>query len=300
MKVAIVGATGLIGRRLIPALLGRGDRVVAVSRSGRDVEGAPGLAWDPADGPPPAALLEGTDAVVNMAGRPVLPARWTESAKREMRSSRVVTTRRLAEALAAGPPRVLVNASAVGFYGPLEEPVTESDGPGDNFLADLCLEWEDATRAAADAGSRVVLLRTAGMVLDADGGALPPLVRATKLFVGGPLAGGRFWLTWIHVADEIGIILRALDDPSIRGPVNATAPNPVRQKTFAATLGRVLSRPAVVPTPAFAMRLLFGEGAMAVITGQPAVPAALQEAGYTFAFPELEPALRDLLDRPLS
>lgn len=294
MKVAVVGATGLIGGHLVDALVARGDSVLAVSRGGDPVGGATALAWDPADGPPPTALFEGVDAIVNMAGRPVAPVRWTEERKQEMRDSRIGTTTQIAQGLAAGPPKILINASAVGYYGPSDDPVVESDGPGQGFLAELCVDWERATAPAHEAGSRVVKIRT-GIVLDADGGALPPLARLTRLFMGGPLAGGRFWFPWIHIDDEIGLILKAIDDPEVVGPVNATAPNPVRQKEFARGLGKVLRRPAVVPTPGFAMKLLLGDGAKAVISGQPALPAAIEEAGYEFQHPHLEPALRDLL-----
>jgi len=294
VKVAVVGSTGLIGRRVVDALVARGDEVLAVSRRGATIEGATAVAWDAAEGPAPAELTVAVDAVVNMAGRPVAPVRWTEDRKKQMRESRVGTTRRLVEALSNGDPRVLVNASAVGYYGPSDDPVVESDGPGEDFLADMCMEWEDAAMSAAEKGVRVVLVRT-GIVLDPDKGVLPPLAKATKMFVGGPLAGGRQWFPWIHIDDEVGIILQAIDDSDVVGPVNATAPNPVRQRELARTLGRVLKRPSFVPTPGFALRLIFGEGATAVVAGQPALPAAIEEAGYVFRHPHLEPALRDLL-----
>lgn len=294
MRVAVVGSTGLIGGRVVDALLARGDEVVAVSRRGVPVEGATVVAWDPAEGPPPAEVTAGVNVVVNMAGRPVAPVRWTEENTKEMRESRVGTTRMLVEAVSAGDPDVLVNASAVGYYGPSDDPVVESDGPGEDFLADMCLEWEDAASSAGEHGVRVVMVRT-GIVLDPDEGALPPLVKATKMFVGGPLAGGRQWFPWIHIEDQVGIVLQAIDDPAVVGPVNAAAPNPVRQKEFARTLGSVLKRPASMPTPGFAVKLLFGEGATAILSGQPALPAAIEEAGYEFRHPHLGPALRDLL-----
>jgi uncharacterized protein (TIGR01777 family) len=294
MKIAVVGSTGLIGGKVAEALVARGDEVIAVSRRGLPIEGATALAWDPVATPLPPELTDGVDAVVNMAGRPVAPVRWTEDNKKEMRESRVGTTRSLVEAIVAGDPKVFVNASAVGYYGPSDDPVVESDGPGEDFLADMCLEWEDAAMPATDHGVRVVTVRT-GIVLDSDEGALPPLAKATKMFVGGPLAGGRQWFPWIHIDDQIGIILQAIDDPDVVGPINAASPNPVRQKDFARTLGRILKRPSFLPTPAFAMRLLFGEGATAVLNGQPALPAAIEEAGYEFRHPHLEGALRDLL-----
>jgi len=307
MKVAVVGSTGLVGGRVAGALIARGDDVVAVSRSGRELDGATAVAWNPADAPPPSEAFDGADAIVNMAGRPVASvprlaslatamasSRWTDERKHEMRTSRISTTQMICDALSGVSPRVLINASATGYYGPSDEPVVESDGPGAGFLAELCLDWEAAAARAAEAGHRVVVVRT-GIVLDRDGGALPPLASATRMFAGGPLAGGRFWFPWIHIDDQIGVILKAIDDAQVSGPVNATAPNPVRQKEFAATLGKVLRRPSFVPTPSVAMRVLFGEGAEAVLSGQPVLPAAIQEAGYEFRFPYLEQALRDLL-----
>lgn len=291
MRVAMIGATGLIGRRVVAALVARGDDVVALTR-GRDVAGATTVVWDGAGAVPPGAL-EGCDAVVNLAGAPIT-RRWTDRAKREIVASRVDLTERVVEALRPGGPAVLVNASAVGFYGPGEAQVDEGAPPGEGFLADVCVGWERAALAAEAKGVRVVLIRT-GIVLQADGGALPQLLIPARLGLSGPIAGGRQWFPWIHVDDEVGLILRAVDDPALSGPVNAVAPGIVRQGEFAKALGHALRRPAVLPAPGFAMRALLGEGAGVVTTGQHAVPRAALAAGYAFAFGEVAAALADLV-----
>jgi uncharacterized protein (TIGR01777 family) len=297
VRVAIVGATGLIGRRVAGALARRGDDVLALSRSGAPVPGARPLRWDPAEGPPPAAALEGVDALVNVAGAPIAPRRWTDARKRELRDSRLVTTRRVVEALAAGGPRVLVNASGVNYYGDAPHDVDESSPPGRGFLAELCVDWEAEARRAEAAGVRVALLRS-GIVLAPEGGSLPRLALPARLGLAGPIGGGRQWLPWIHVADEVGIILLALDDGRVSGPLNLVAPAPVRQREFARTLGRVLRRPAALPTPAAALRLALGQLAEELLLqGQRAVPRAALAAGYRFRFDALEPALRAALGR---
>src|SRR5690606_7992139 len=227
--VAVVGARGRIGRRLCPALLARGDRVVASSRGGTTgIPGVEDVRWDPAQGPPPAALLDGADAVVNLAGSP-MERRWTPARRRAIRESRIVTTRLLAGALGApGRPRTLINASGANYYGARGEgEVDESAPPGDDFLARLCIEWEAEARRAERAGVRVVLLRS-GVGLVPEAGALPRLARPVRLFVGGPLGGGRQWMPWIHVEDQVGIVLHALDREDVAGPVNVAAPEPVR------------------------------------------------------------------------
>ncbi len=293
MRVCVVGATGLIGGRLAAALLARGDDVVAVSRRGASgVAGAEDVRWDPAEGPPPAAATEGADAVVNLAGVPIGGRRWTADRKREIRESRTIPTRLLVEALAAeGAPRVLVNGSAVGFYGPTEDEVDESSPPGSDFLADTCVAWEREALRARDHGVRVVLLRT-GIVLSADGGALPQMALPVKLFAGGPIGGGRQWVPWIHIDDEVGLILRALDDPEVAGPLNATAPEPVRQRELVRAIAAALGRPAVLPTPAVALRLAMGEMATLALDGQRAVPRAALARGHEFVHTDVRESLR--------
>ncbi|MGD9695946.1 MAG: TIGR01777 family oxidoreductase [Thermoleophilia bacterium] len=299
MNVAIVGATGLIGRRVVAALLRRGDAVVALSRSGASgIGGAREVRWDPAAGPVPAGALAGADAIVNLAGASIGTRRWTARRKRELIESRVATTRGVVDAMAVADVPVLVNGSGIDLYGPRgDEVVDESSAPGAGFLAEMALAWEGEAARAREAGARVVAVRTA-MVLAGEGGALGRLALATRLFAGGPIGGGRQWLPWIHIEDEVGLILLALDRPDIDGPLNACAPGQVRQRDAAAVLGRVLRRPSALPVPASAARLAMGEMAALVLDGQRAVPRVARDAGYEFAYPDLEPALREALGRP--
>ena len=294
MRVTVVGATGLIGRHVCEALVARGDDVVAVSRrGGSGIAGAEDVRWDPADGPPPAAALDGADAVVNLAGAPLAGRRWSTARKREIRESRVLTTRAVVDALAAeGRTRVLVNASGIDYYGPRgEETIDETVGAGTGFLAETCVAWEREAARAADHGVRVVMIRSA-VVLSDEGGALPTMARPVRLLAGGPIGGGRQWLPWIHLDDEVGLILFALDRADVAGPLNATSPEPPRQGEFVKALGHALRRPAVVPTPAVALRLALGEMATLVLDGQRAVPRAALAAGYVFRYPDLDGALR--------
>jgi uncharacterized protein (TIGR01777 family) len=294
MRVSVVGATGLIGRHACEALAARGDEVVAVSRRGDSgMAGVADVRWDPAEGPPPAAALDGADALVNLAGAPLAGRRWSTARKREIRESRVLTTRALVDALAGeGRPRVLVNASGIDYYGPRgEETVDETAGAGTGFLAETCVAWEREAARAADHGVRVVMMRSA-VVLSHEGGALPTMARPVRLFAGGPIGGGRQRLPWIHLDDEVGLILFALDRPDLAGPLNATSPEPPRQGEFVKALGRALGRPALVPTPAVALRLALGEMATLVLDGQRAVPRAALAAGYGFRHPDLDGALR--------
>lgn len=293
MKVAIVGSNGLIGRALGRALVDRGDSVVALSRGGSSgIAGALDMRWDPAEGPPPAAALEGGDAVVNLAGVPIGGKRWTAERKREIRESRTLTTRALVDAMtAAAGPRVLVNGSAVGYYGPTEETVDETAPAGSDFLADTCVAWEREAVRAVESGVRVVLVRT-GIVLARDGGALPQMAMPVKFFAGGPIGGGRHWIPWIHIEDEVGLLTLALDREAVSGPMNASAPEPARQRDFVKALARALGRPAALPTPAFPLRIAMGEMATLALDGQRAVPAVALAAGYEFIHPELEAALR--------
>jgi uncharacterized protein (TIGR01777 family) len=284
MRVAVTGASGLIGRALVAALRARGDTAVEVGRRGP-------VAWDPEGGPPPAEVVA-VDAIVHLAGEPIAEKSWSDDQKRRIRDSRVVGTRNLVDAInrAELRPSVLVCASGIGYYGDDrgDELLDESATAGDDFLARLCVEWE---AEAARAQARVVQLRT-GIVLAREGGALPPMALPFRLFVGGPLGDGRQWMSWIHIQDHVGLILRAIDDSAIEGPVNAVAPNPVRNAVMARLLGRVLGRPALFPAPSFALRLVLGERA-ALLLGSLRVRSRVAEG---FRFPELEPALRDLFD----
>jgi uncharacterized protein (TIGR01777 family) len=301
VRITITGATGLIGTRLVEALRARGDEVTVLSRSPERARGALGVdavAWDPAAGPAPAEALAGRDAVVHLAGEPVAQ-RWSDRSKAAIRESRETGTRNLVAGIAAAEPRprVLVSSSAVGLYGKHgDERLDESAAPGADFLAGVCVAWEREARAAEDLGLRVVLVRT-GVVLDADGGALKTMLPPFRAGVGGPVAGGDQYMPWIHVDDVVGIYLAALDGEDWRGPVNATAPEPVTNREFSKALGRALKRPAVAPVPAFALRLLYGEMAEIVTEGQRAVPAAALARGYVFAHPDLDEALASALGR---
>jgi uncharacterized protein (TIGR01777 family) len=306
MRVVVAGGTGLIGRRLVAALVERGDEVSLLARSSRSARTAnlpAAVRLVEADvttaGPWQASLSE-CDAVVNLVGENVFTHAWTDDYKRRLRSSRVDSTQRIAEALAQAPrrpdgsERVWVNGSAIGYYGERgETECTEATPAGDDFLAKLCIDWEAATTPAAEAGVRVVLMRT-GVVLDRAGGALPKLDFPIKLFLGGPIGPGTQWTSWIHHADMVGLILFALDQTSLAGPVNATAPHPARNRQLVAEIGRVLRRPIWLPAPSFALRLLLGERAKVVLASQRVLPSRALTQGYRFRFPELGPAIEDL------
>jgi uncharacterized protein (TIGR01777 family) len=299
MRIAVTGATGTIGGALVRELLARGDEVTALSRDeARAAEALPGtvpFGWrDPLREPAPSAALAGRDAVVHLAGEPIAQ-RWTRDAKRRIRASRELGTRNLVAGLRAAEPRprALVSQSAVGYYGPRgDEPIEESEPPASgDFLADVVVAWENEARAAEELSVRVVNTRT-GVMLSESGGALEKMLPPFKLGAGGPVAGGKQYVPWVHIEDVVGAMLFCVDNDSVSGPVNVTAPEPVTNKELSRALGRVLVRPAITPVPGFAVRLLYGEMASIVTTGQRVVPRRLQELGYEFRRPELEPALR--------
>ncbi len=299
LHVALTGASGLLGTALTPFLTTGGHRVTPLVR-GTAREGT--VSWNPAAGRIDAEGLAGVDAVVHLAGE-TIATRWTEARKRRIRESRLQGTRLIAETLAsmAQPPRVLVSASGVGVYGSRgEEALTESSSTADappDFFVELAREWEAATEPARVAGIRVVLLRL-GVILTRAGGALQRMLLPFRLGVGGPLGSGRHWVSWVAMDDAIGATHHALMTESLEGPVNLTAPEPVRSRDFAATLGRVLHRPALVPVPAQGLRLLFGEMAdTALLASQRVLPTRLTESGYDFRYPALEGALRHVLGR---
>ena len=296
MKVAVSGATGLIGSALAQRLTREGHEVVPlVRRPLRPAERA--IAWDPARGTIDRAALEGYDAVVNLAGENVF-GRWTAAKKQRIRESRVAGTRLVSEAIAGleRPPRVLLAASAVGYYGDQgAAELTEESPRGDDFLAAVARDWEAATSPAARAGVRVANLRF-GVVLAQAGGVLQKMLPAFRLGLGGPIGRGAQYFPWVAMEDALGAILHVLATASLSGPVNITAPHPVTQLEFVRTLGRVLRRPAVLPVPPLALRLVFGREAAAMMgSGQRVLPARLLAAGYHFRYGELEPALRQLL-----
>jgi hypothetical protein len=291
----------MLGRGLVGELLERGDEVTVLSRDARRAERlfdgrALAATWaEPKREQPPGEALRGRDGVVHLLGEPVAQ-RWTDGARREIRDSRVLATRNLVGGLRAladaERPGVLVSQSGSGFYGPRgDEPVTEDEPAGEDFLARVCADWEAEARAAGALGVRVVLTRT-GVVLSDSGGALEKMLPPFRLGVGGPVAGGRQYVPWIHADDVCGGIVVCLDDPGAEGPVNLSAPEPATNAELSKALGRVLRRPAFTPVPALAVRALYGEMAQIVTTGVRAVPARLEELGYGFRRPRLEPALR--------
>ncbi len=302
MKVLVTGATGLIGSALCDALLTRDDDVVGLTRDpGKARLARPGVEWHPWEPTlerPPAAAFEGVDGVVNLVGEKI-DQRWTDEAKRKIMETRRAGSHNLVGAIAGleRRPQVLVNQSAVGYYGDRgADIVEEGDGPGgESFDSEVVVEWEKAAHEVEATGVRLVVLRT-GQVLDARGGMLKELLAPFKLGLGGPLAGGAQYLSWIHRDDEVGLILWALDNPEVSGTVNATAPEPATNRDFSKALGRALGRPAVVPVPGFVLDLKFGGEFGAVLRGgQRVVPKRAQELGYEFRHPRLDEALEDLV-----
>ena len=301
MKVVVTGATGVIGRAVVQALKDRGDEVVVLSRNPSKASSALGVEafeWpDPKASPPPADAFIDAVGVVHLLGEPVAQ-RWTSQVKREIRESRVLGTRNLIAGLREAGPRlqVLVAQSASGYYGPHgDEVVDESTPAGSDFLASVVVDWEaEASKAASEFGLRVPICRT-GVVLTQEGGALAQMLTPFKLGVGGPVAGGKQYLPWVHIDDVVGALLFALDQDGADGPLNVTAPTPVTNRDFSKALGRALHRPAVMPVPGFALKALYGEMSMIVTTGVRAEPAALLRLGYRFEHADLDEALRAAL-----
>lgn len=305
MRVTLTGATGLIGPTLVASLRERDAQVTVLTRDPDrakeklgDVEA---FRWELSSEPAPAAALAGRDAIVHLAGEPVAQ-RWSAKVKQAIRESRLLGTRNLIEGIRAVAPEAgerpatLVSSSAIGYYGPHgDEPLDEDAAPGSDFLAEVCVEWEDAASAARELGLRVVQVRT-GVVLDSDGGALSKMLPPFRLGVGGPVAGGRQYISWIHAEDLVGMMLAAIEDERWSGPVNATAPEPATNRDFSKVLGRVLGRPALLPVPGAALRVLYGDMAEIVTSGARVLPAKPLVLGYKFSHPQLEEALRSALD----
>jgi uncharacterized protein len=302
----MTGATGFLGRALTARLRGDGHAIIAWVRSPERARTLLGAEVDlvRADAGPTAlaAAVSTADAIVNLAGEPLIGKRWTAARRRVLEDSRVQVTKDLARAIAAARsrPRVLVSGSAVGWYGDRgEERLTERSAPGDDFLARLCRAWEDAASAAESSGVRVVLSRT-GVVLGRGGGALASMLPAFRLGLGGPIGSGRQYLPWIHIDDFSDAIATALADDRYRGPINMAAPEEATSRAFAAALGRALRRPAVLPAPAFALRALFGEAASVLLASQRVVPDVLRAQRFQFAFPDLQGALASIIQRSSS
>jgi uncharacterized protein (TIGR01777 family) len=295
MRVAVTGATGLIGARLVSALRARGDQITVLSRQPAGAtapDGVEVLTWDPISGPAPG--LSGHDGVMHLAGEPVAQ-RWTAAAMQRIRASRAVGTANLVAGLAAADPRprVLVSTSASGYYGDRGDAVLDESaapGPAEDFLASVCLDWERAADAAGTLGIRVAVMRN-GVVLDRAGGALGRMLPPFRAGAGGPVGGGRQFMPWIALDDVVGLYMAALQFDSWSGPVNACAPTPVTNREFTRALGRALHRPAVVPLPAAGLRLLFGDMASILLASQRMAPARALELGYEFRFADLDRAL---------
>jgi uncharacterized protein (TIGR01777 family) len=302
MRLTVTGATGLIGPRLVRSLQARGDEVTVLSRdperAQRTLSGVEAVRWDPMSERAPAEALQGRDAVAHLAGESIAQ-RWTKSAKRAIRESRVSGTRELVRGLASlaegERPNALVSSSGVGYYGAHgDEPIDEEAPAGTDFLAQTCVAWEEEARAAERLGVRVVRLRT-GVVLDPGGGALGKMLPPFKLGVGGPVASGAQYVSWIHVDDLVGIAIAALDGRQWHGAVNATAPEPQRNRDFSKALGKALHRPSLLPVPGAALRVMYGEMGTIVTTGARVLPARALVHGYEFRYPQLDAALRAAL-----
>ncbi|MBK5233413.1 MAG: TIGR01777 family oxidoreductase [Thermoleophilia bacterium] len=299
--ILVTGASGMIGSGLVNALIDRGDRVIGLSRNPDRASKAQPTAewhsWEPTMERPPEQALDGVDAVINLAGEPI-NQRWNDEIKDRIARTRIKATKNLADTIAtvAIPPKVFISGSAIGFYGDRgDELLYEDAAPGDDFLAGVVVRWEAAANAISDSGVRVATIRT-GHVLDPRGGLLAELLTPFKLGVGGPIAGGDQYMSWIHRWDEIGILLWALDTEAVEGPINATSPNPVTNKEFSKQLGKAVGRPAFVPLPGFAMKAIRGPEFGQVLTeGQRVYPRNAIDHGYEFKQPELAGALAQLL-----
>jgi hypothetical protein len=306
MNIIITGGSGLIGRRLTQSLTQDGHEVVILSRNPAQVSGLPtharAVRWDAQTADGWEAEAEAANAIVNLAGSNLagsgfFPARWTADRRNMHTDSRVNAGKAVSAAVARAEnkPEVVIQASAIGYYGPRgDEILDESAGPGGDFLAQLCVRWEQSTASVESQGVRRAVIRT-GIYLDPADGALQRLLLPYRLFAGGPFGSGKQWYSWIHPEDDIGAIRHILENKTASGSYNLVSPNPLRNKDFGKTIGRVLRRPSILPVPGFAMKLAFGEVATVVLDGQRLAPKRLLEAGFEFQHPELEGALRELL-----
>lgn len=304
MKVAITGATGFVGSRLVERLQKEGHQIVVFSRSQSHAEqvfpkstfpAVEIVTYKPAESGEWQKAIAGCDGVVNLAGEPI-SERWSPEHKQGILNSRKLGTQRLVEAIAqANPkPQVLVSGSAIGYYGTSETATfDETSAPGDDFLADVCKEWEAEAQKVKEIGVRLVIFRI-GIVLGM-GGAIAKMLPPFKLFAGGPIGTGRQWFSWIHREDLVNLILKALTDPQMEGTYNATSPNPIRMAEFCATMGQVLNRPSWLPVPGFALEVLLGDGAKVVLEGQQVLPKRTQATGFQYEYTTVEKALRQVL-----
>lgn len=300
MKILLTGATGLIGRALCKRLASEGHHLVGLSRSAKPTGDVAEMhAWDTQSGPPPAPALDGVEAVIHLAGEPIAAHRWTNEQKKRIRDSRIVTTRNLVNGLRAmtTKPATLISGSAIGFYGDRgDETLDEQSAAGNGFMSEVCQDWEREAEPAASSGIRVARLRT-GVVLSRAGGALQKLLTPFKLGLGGPLGNGKQWFSWIHIDDIVSVIHYTLNTATMSGPVNGTAPEPVTNAEFTRALGHALHRPAFLPVPKFGLQALMGEMSEVLLGSQRVLPNVLLQSGYAFRFPQLAPALQDLLSK---
>lgn len=307
MKLIIAGGTGFLGAPLAEMYAEEGHDVRVLTRSlmagdtrhdpGTGMPGITRVGWNP-DGKsgPWASVLEGASALINLAGESLAAKRWNPARKAQLRDSRIRATRSLAAALKAAstPPPVFISGSAVGYYGPTgDAPLNETSPPGSDFLAQLCQDWEREALVAARNDVRIVLLRT-GIVLERSGGALPQMMLPFRFFAGGKIGSGRQYISWIHRLDWVEIVRWLVQSANVSGPVNATAPEPVTNKTLAKTIGRAMRRPALVPVPGFALKIAVGELADSLLTGQRVLPAVAQKNGYHFRYPDIDQAFRGM------
>jgi uncharacterized protein (TIGR01777 family) len=309
MRIVIAGGSGFLGSPLASAYAEDGDDVRVLTRSlaagesrhesGTGVPGITRVGWNPDGGIGPwTSILDGADALINLAGESIGAKRWNPQRKAELRDSRLLATRSLAAAVAAvaAPPAVFVSASATGYYGASGgEPLTEESPAGNDFLADLCEDWEDQAARARRDGVRIAVIRS-GTVLERSGGALKEMMTPFRLFAGGRLGSGRQYMSWIHRLDWIEMVRWIVQTPAAEGPINLTAPHPVTNRHYARALGRAMHRPALVPAPGFALRIVLGEFADFVLSGQRVIPARALALGYPFRYPELEMAFRGIFE----
>ena len=299
MKILISGATGLLGKHLTPTLEAKGHEIFSLVR--KTPKNDHEIQWDAMEGfaEGEQAKLEGMDAVIHLAGEPIAQT-WTKEKKRLIKESRTIGTRTLVGAMGKtkNPPKHFISASAIGYYGQErgDEILTEESPHGDGYLPEICVEWENEARKAADLGARVVFLRT-GIVLSKDGGALAQMMTPFGFGVGGVVGSGKQYMSWIELEDLLAVINFILENENVRGPVNATAPNPVTNQTFTKTLGEVLNRPTFIPVPEFAVKFMFGEmGEVLLLGGARVLPKKLEDLGFTFRYPELKEALKKAIE----
>eukprot|EP00276_Gloeochaete_wittrockiana_P015613 CAMPEP_0184340530 /NCGR_PEP_ID=MMETSP1089-20130417/9205_1 /TAXON_ID=38269 ORGANISM="Gloeochaete wittrockiana, Strain SAG46.84" /NCGR_SAMPLE_ID=MMETSP1089 /ASSEMBLY_ACC=CAM_ASM_000445 /LENGTH=371 /DNA_ID=CAMNT_0026668385 /DNA_START=18 /DNA_END=1133 /DNA_ORIENTATION=- len=302
LKIAVAGGTGFVGSRLVRRLVADGDEVIVLTRNVSKAQrslprGVTIVPYQPSQSGDWQSAVDGVDAVVNLAGASIAESRWTPERKREILESREETTKKIVEAIGKSKKKtpVLVNTSAIGFYGSSETLSYEEDSaPGKDFLAQVCTKWEAAAQAVTSYGTRLVILRF-GIVLGEEGGALAKMIPIFKVFAGGPLGDGRQWFSWVHVDDLVDLIIWSIKNPGVQGVYNATAPNPVRMNTLCTALGNSMSRPSWMPVPKFALELLLGEGAQTVLEGQQVLPKRTLSSGFSFKYPTIDAAMKDII-----